>query len=110
MLGVILGLSIDENGANAWQSVNAWGGVAVAGAIAVLAPALGRSIGLGPQRAWQVAVCGAGALVLFWVLFTLPSVGSNTSLLTTIGVAAGVIAAWIAPGRADDADATQHGW
>jgi hypothetical protein len=108
VLGVILGLSIDENGANAWQSVNAWGGVAVAGAIAVSAPALGRSIGLGLQRAWQVAVCGAGALVLFWVLFTLPTVGSNTSLLTTIGVAAGVIAAWLAPGRADDA--TQHDW
>ncbi len=110
MLGVILGLSISENGVNAWQSVNAWGGVAVAGALAVLAPALGRSVGLGPQRAWQVAVCGAGALVLFWVLFTLPSVGSNTSLLTTIGVAAGVIAAWIAPGRAETADSAPHAW
>ncbi|HEY2299916.1 MAG TPA: hypothetical protein VGH43_19490 [Jatrophihabitans sp.] len=101
--GVVLGLSITENGGNAWDSVNAWGGVAVAGAVAVLAPALGRSFGLGTQRAWQVAVCGAGALVLFWVLFTLPSVGSNTSLLVTIGVAAGVIAAWIAP--RDDAEA-----
>jgi hypothetical protein len=97
LAGVVLGLSVKENGSNAWDSVNAWGGVAVAGALAVLAPALGRSFGLGVQRAWQVAVCGAGALVLFWVLFTLPSVGSNTSLLVTIGVAAGVIAAWIAP-------------
>src|SRR6478672_3792043 len=76
ILGVVLGLSISENNANAWDSVNAWGGVAIAGAIAVLAPALGRSLGLTAQRAWQVAVCGAGALVLFWVLFTLPSVGS----------------------------------
>jgi hypothetical protein len=97
VLGVVLGLSVAENGANAWDSVNAWGGVAIAGAVAVLAPALGRSRGLSVQRAWQVAVCGAGALVLFWVLFTLPSVGSNTSLLVTIGVAAGVVAAWIAP-------------
>jgi hypothetical protein len=33
------------------------------------------------------------------VLFVLPSVGSNTSLLTTIGVAAGAVAAWLAPGK-----------
>jgi hypothetical protein len=97
---VILGLSIAENGHTAWDSVNAWGGLAIAGALAVLAPALGRTIGLSQQRAWQVAICGAGALVLYWVLFVLPSVGSNTSLLTTIGVAAGLIAAWVAPGRA----------
>jgi hypothetical protein len=103
VIGVILGLSISENGHTAWDSVNAWGGLAIAGAIAVLAPALGRVIGLSEQRAWQVAVCGAGALVLYWVLFVLPSVGSNTSLLTTIGVAAGVIAAWVAPGRASAA-------
>ena len=96
---VILGLSIAENGHTAWDSVNAWGALAIAGAIAVLAPAVGRTVGLSQQRAWQVAVCGAGALVLYWVLFVLPSVGSNTSLLTTIGVAAGLIAAWIAPGR-----------
>ena len=107
VLGVVLGLSIPENGSNAWDSVNAWGGVAIAGAVAVLAPALGRSLGLTAQRAWQVAVCGAGALVLFWVLFTLPSVGSNTSLLVTIGVAAGVIAAWTAP-RDDTAMAPEQ--
>jgi hypothetical protein len=49
-------------------------------------------------------------LLLFWVLFVLPNVGSNTSLLTTIGVAAGAIAVWIAPGRDQTADgaATQH--
>lgn len=97
---VVLGLTINENGHNAWDSVNAWGVLAIAAAAATLAPGLGRGIGLGPQRAWQVAVCGAGALVLFWVLLVLPGVGSNTSLLTTIGVAAGVIAAWLAPGRA----------
>jgi hypothetical protein len=107
---VLLGLSIDENGHNAWESVNAWGGLAVAGAVAVLAPAVGRTVGLSAQRAWQVAVCGAGALVLFWVLFVLPTVGSNTSLLTTIGVAAALIAAWVAPGRADEPGDTPHRW
>lgn len=107
--GVVLGLSIAENGHTAWESVNAWGALAIAGAIAVVAPALGRTVGLSEQRAWQVAVCGAGALVLFWVLFVLPSVGSNTSLLTTVGVAAGVMAAWIAPGRASASTSTP-GW
>ena len=99
VIAVILGLSLKEDGRNQWDNVHAWGGLAIAGAALTLAPAVGRSVGLTPQRAWQTAACGAGALVLFWVLFTLPSVGSNVSLLTTIGVAAGVIAAWVAPGR-----------
>jgi hypothetical protein len=108
VLGVVLGLSISEDGHNAWGSVHAWGGLAIAGALATLAPAVGRGLGLGPQRAWQVAVCGAGALILFWVLFTLPAVGSNTSLLVTIGVAAGVLAAWVAPGH-DEAGPDRRG-
>ncbi|MDT4940851.1 MAG: hypothetical protein QOJ34_940 [Pseudonocardiales bacterium] len=95
----IVGLSVNENGVNAWHAVNAWGGLAIAGALLTLAPAVAGSMNMTPQRAWQVAVCGAGALLLFWVLFVLPAVGSNTSLVVTIGVAAGVIAAWIAPGR-----------
>ena len=41
----------------------------------------------------------AANLVLFWVLFTLPTVGSNTSLVTTVGAAAGIVAVWFAPGR-----------
>lgn len=97
--GVILGLSLKEDGVNQWHTVKAWGGLAIVGAALTLTPAVGNSLGLRPQRAWQVAVCGAAALVLFWVLFTLPAVGSNVSLLTTIGVAAGVLCAWVAPGR-----------
>jgi hypothetical protein len=100
---VVLGLTLKEDGHNAWDSVNAWGALAIVAAAATLAPALGRGIGLGSQRAWQVALCGAGALLLFWVLLVLPRVGSNTSLLTTIGVAAGVVAAWVAPGRPEPA-------
>ena len=99
VLLVVLGITIDEGGSNAWHSVHAWGGLAIAGALLTLATVAGRSIGLGPQRAFQVAVAGAAALVLYWVLFVLPAVGSNMSLLTTLGVAAGVIAVWVAPGR-----------
>ena len=114
LLGVVLGLSISEDDRTAWDSVNAWGGLAIAGSVLTMVPAFGHAIGLGAQRAWQVAACGAGALVLFWVLFTLPEVGSNTSLLTTVGVAAGVVAVWIAPGRGtaapDQAAPSQRTW
>ncbi len=96
---VALGLSLDENGDNAWHVVHAWGGLALAGAVLAITPAVARSLNLTPHRAWQVAACGAAALLLFWVLFVLPNVGTNTSLLTTVGIAAGVIAVWIAPGR-----------
>jgi hypothetical protein len=99
LAGVILGLSIDEDGRNAWDSVHAWGAVAIVGAVATLAPVLGLSLGRSAERLAMVAACGAGALVLFWVLFTLPAVGSNTSLLVTVGVAAGIIAAWIGAPR-----------
>lgn len=104
--GTVIGLSVNENGNNAWHAVNAWGGLAIAGAVLTLAPALASSLNLTPHRAWQVATCGAGALLLFWVLFVLPDVGTNTSLVVTIGAAAGIVAAWIAPGR--EGTAAQH--
>lgn len=99
LLAVVLGISLDENGVNAWHTVHAWGGLAVVAAAVTLAPVLAPSFGVTPLRAAQAAAVGAGALVLYWVLFVLPVVGSNTSLLTTIGVAAGALAAWTAPGR-----------
>ena len=112
LAATVIGLSVKEDGFNAWHSVHAWGGLAIAGALLTLAPAMARSLNLTPERAWQVAACGAGALLLFWVLFVLPAVGSNTSLVVTIGAAAGVIAAWIAPGResAPTHRPDQHTW
>ncbi|MEO9138668.1 MAG: hypothetical protein ABI345_06330 [Jatrophihabitans sp.] len=98
VVAIVAGLSIDENGRNAWDTVNAWGGLAIVGALLTMAPALGTA-SISTARAWQISACGAGALVLFWVLFVLPAAGSNTSLAVTVGVAAGVIATWIAPGR-----------
>jgi hypothetical protein len=107
VLCVAAGLSVEEDGHNAWSTVNAWGGLAIAGAVLSAACAFGSMFGLTPQRAWQLSVAGAVALVLFWVLFVLPSVGSNTSLVTTIGVAAGVFAVWIASGRQRSASGAQ---
>lgn len=98
LIAVVCGLFIKENGRTAWDAVNAWGVLAILGALLTVVPALGSS-NLSPLRAWQVSACGAGALALFWVLFVLPNVGSNTSLALTIGVAAGLVAAWLAPGR-----------
>jgi hypothetical protein len=110
--GTVIGLSVKENGENAWHSVHAWGGLAIAGAVLTLAPALAGSLNLTPHRAWEVATCGAGALLLFWVLFVLPAAGTNTSLVVTVGAAAGIVAAWIAPGREADAAQRpdQHSW
>lgn len=111
VVAVVVGLSLKENGTTGWQSVRAWGGLAVLGGLATLAPALGGSM-MSPHRAWQVAACGAGALGLFWVLFVLPAVGSNTSLIVTIGTAAGVAAAWVAPGRTTETESgpQHHTW
>jgi hypothetical protein len=97
--GVALGLSLKEHNVNAWHSVHAWGAVAVIGAVLTAAPAFGATAHISAVRCWQVAVAGAAALAFFWILFVLPSVGSNTSLLATIGVVAGIAAAWIAPGQ-----------
>lgn len=94
---MLLGLSLKENGNNAWHHVHAWGALPIAGAALTAAPALSASSGLTPRRAWQLAVAGAVLLVLFWILLVLPDVGSNTTLLITVGTAAGVLAAWIAP-------------
>jgi hypothetical protein len=115
---VVIGLSVSENGGNAWHAVKAWGGLAIVGAVLTLTPALAGSgsVHMSARRAWQVAACGAGALVLFWVLLVLPEVGTNVSLIVTIGVAAGVIAAYLAPGREGESGATsagradQHTW
>ena len=110
LAATVVGLSVDENDRNAWDSVHAWGAVAILGAVLTFAPLLRSSLNLTAQRAWQVAACGAGALALFWVLFVLPAAGSNTSLVTTVGAAAGIIAAWIAPGREDGPRPLGPGW
>ena len=99
LVATVVGLSVQEDGRSAWDSVHAWGALAILGALLTLAPVLSSSISLSAHRAWQVAAGGAGALGLFWVLFVLPAAGSNASLVTTIGAAAGVAAVWIAPGR-----------
>lgn len=103
VLAVVLGLSLREDGRMMWDDVNAWGAVAIAGAVLTLAPAAAHLLRLPEQRAWRVALAGAGLLLLFWVLLVAPVAGSNVTLLATVGVAAGLGAAWFAaPSRRRD--------
>jgi hypothetical protein len=110
LAATVIGLSVPEDGHDAWDSVHAWGGLAILGALLTLVPVLRTAVNLLPHRAWQVAAGGAGALGLFWVLFVLPAAGSNTSLVTTIGAAAGAAAVWAAPGRESDAGPQPQVW
>jgi hypothetical protein len=110
LAATVIGLTVNEDGRNAWDTVNAWGAVAILGAVLTFAPLARGSLNLSAHRAWQVAACGAGALALFWVLFVLPSAGSNTSLVITVGAAAGIIAAWVAPGREDGPGPSGPAW
>jgi hypothetical protein len=73
--------------------------VALVAAALTFAPALETQLRLTPHRAWQIAAGAAAGLSLYWVLFVLPDIAKNTSLVTTLGVAAGIVVAWIAPGR-----------
>jgi hypothetical protein len=110
LAATVIGLSVEEDGRNFWDSVNAWGGLAILGAVLTLAPVLRSTLNLSAHRAWQVAAAGAGALGLFWVLFVLPAAGSNTSFVTTIGAAAGFGAVWIAPGRETESGPQPQVW
>ena len=101
---VVLGLTIKEDGHNAWHTVHAWGVLAIVGAVLTFAPAMARTFNLATERAWQVSLVGSGLLVLFWILLILPDVGSNTSLLSTVGAAAGAVATWFAPAGASRGD------
>ncbi len=108
LAAVVLGISVPEDGHTAWHTVKAWGAVAIIAAALTFAPSLRSTLRLSSYRAWQIAAGGAAGLGLYWVLFVLPDIGKNTSLVTTLGVAAGAVVAWIAPGR-QPADAPSGG-
>jgi hypothetical protein len=101
VVAVLLGLLVDEDGANLWDASEAWSIFAIACSIAVLAPLLRKTLKWTDERAWIVAALGAGGLVLYWLLLVLPAIARNTSFAITAGVAAAVGAVWLAPGRRD---------
>lgn len=101
VVAMVLAVSLKEDGDNGWGRIGVWAGFAIAAAVLTLAPTIGRQMNLTSARAWRVAATGAVGLVAFWVLFVLPSIAMNISFAATLGVAAGVAAAWFAPGRPD---------
>jgi hypothetical protein len=105
-----LGLSLSEDGSNAWETVGVWGGFALAAAAATLAPLAADAFKLTPRRAWQIAAGGGIALAAFWVLLVLPSISQNVSFLSTLGCAAGCGAAWLSPGRPTSSEGPGQGW
>ena len=113
IVAMALAVSLNEDGDNGWGRIGVWAAFAIVAAVATLAPALGRQLNLSTERAWQVGAAGAAGLAGFWVLFVLPSISQNTSFLATVACAAGIGAAWIAPGRPSgggDASAQGEWW
>lgn len=106
IVGVVLGLFIKESptdgapGVNLWDELSElWSLVAIVAAVVTLLPAVRGVVNLGEQQAWKIAAGGAAALVLWWVLFILPTINYNVSFLATVGVAAGVVAVWTSQGN-----------
>lgn len=96
---IVLGMSIEEHNVTNWHNYKAWGGVAIAAAVLTMAGLVAPKLGWTNRLGWQLSAIGAGLLVFFWVLFVVPDIQKNTSLLLSLGVAAGVGAVWFAPGR-----------
>jgi len=113
VVGVVLGLLLkvadksnpisNANGAAGFAKVRLWDTmgwtwaiVAIAAAVATLLPALRSLVNLDYELAVRIATVGAGTLVFWWVLFVLPRIELNTAFIATVGVAAGLGAAWYA--------------
>jgi len=94
--GVVLGLLIESDGVKLWDTMGwTWAVLAIAAAIAILALSLGGLVPVSKAVAAHVMAIAAGVLVLWWVLFVLPIVSSNSSFLATVGTLAGVGAAYL---------------
>ncbi len=106
VVAMALAVSLKEDGDNGWGRIGVWAGFAIAAAVLTLLPTIGRQMNLTAVRAWRGAAAGAGGLAAFWVLFVLPAISMNVSFAATLGVAAGVGAAWLAPGRPEPSGST----
>ncbi|MGY6501117.1 MAG: hypothetical protein ACXIVQ_09545 [Acidimicrobiales bacterium] len=92
-------VSVPESGDHGWSRFGVWAGFAIACALATMAPSVRTQLKLSADNAWRVATAGGIGLAGYWVLFVLPWIELNVSFLATLGCAAGVYAAWTAPGR-----------
>lgn len=108
--GLAVAVWVEEDNSSGWDRYGVWGIFAIVAALATAAPLLRDALKLGAERAWQVAAGGAVGLAAFWVLLILPSIEANLSFVATIACAAGVLAAWLAPGRPAPPDRTDERW
>lgn len=107
---IALAVSLEEDGQNGWESIGVWAGFAIVAAVATLVPAVRSNLNIDATRAWQISVAGAVGLASFWVLFVLPVIERNVSFLATLGVVAGGLAAWLAPGRPAPGPGADQSW
>jgi hypothetical protein len=96
---IIIGMSVEEHDVSNWHNYKSWGGVAIAAALLTMTGLIAPKLGWTNRLAWQLSALGAGLLVFFWVLFVVPDIQKNTSLVLSLGVVAGVAAVWFLPGR-----------
>lgn len=99
VVAVAVAVSVKEDGTNGWSRFGVWAGFAIACAVLTLAPVVRAQFGLSGATAWRLATAGGVGLGVYWVLFVLPWIEQNIGFLATIGCAAGIYAAWTAPGR-----------
>ena len=102
VIAIVLATFIKETDISFWDQFGGlWSLFAIAAAVLTLLPAVRTAVNVGADLAWKLAAGGATALVLWWVLFVLPSIGqpqvANLTFLATVGVAAGVLAVWTSP-------------
>ncbi len=110
-VSIVLATFIKETEINFWDTFGGlWSLFAIAAAVLTLLPSLHSAVGIKADVAWKVGAGGAAALVLWWVLFVLPNIGqsqvANLTFLATIGVTAGVLAAWTSSDNPYKADSS----
>lgn len=74
-----------------------WSLWALAAAVLQALPALG--LGGSDERRWTIAAVGTGGLALYWLLVSLPTVGTSSGFLVTAATAAAVAGVLTMPGR-----------
>jgi hypothetical protein len=96
VIGVVLGLLVKSDGVKLWDTMGwTWAVLAIVAAVAVLVLSLSGLVPVSRAAAARLMAISAGVLVLWWVLFVLPIVSSNTSFLATVGTLAAVGAAYV---------------
>lgn len=95
LLVVALVIPLDES--MPLRSHTLWALWALAGAVLQALPAIG--VGGTVEKRWTLAAVGAGALALYWLLVTLPSVATSGGFLVTLATACAVAGVLLSPGR-----------